>query len=103
MYVPKNARRNSMWEQQPERPIMVKYPSNLLWSNRGKLTKVDGVETARKLLQGRWREPTKQELERYDAGAYNPLYDYGENTQEEPNGDFIQSKAIGEVLEVIEI
>ena len=93
-----------MWEQTPPQPkIMTPMPYFLLWSPRGKLTNINGAETAKKLLQGRWREPTKEELERYKVGQYNALYDYGENIKEESNNDFIQTKAIGEVLEVLEI
>lgn len=82
---------------------MTAIPSFLLWSSRGKLTNINGSIEVKRLLQGRWREPTREELERYKPGDYSPLYDYGENVKEDQNSDFIQTKAIGEVLECIEV
>ena len=92
-----------MWEQQSVRPIMTAFPSFLLWSPRGKLTNINGSIEVKRLLQGRWREASKEELERYKPGDYFPLYDYGENVKEDQNSDFIQAKAIGEVLDVLEV
>ena len=83
-----------MWEQQPVKPIMTAFPSSLLWSPRGKLTNINGSLEVKRLLQGRWRQPTNEERERYKAGDYSPLYDYGENIKEDANSDFIKTKAI---------
>lgn len=93
------------WEQDSAKPPIV--PRNqfasFLWSPRGRLTKVTSPLEAKKLLQGRWKRPTDEELSRYRVGGYSPLYDLGEKPPEEvTSGPVIQTKPVGEFLDVVE-
>ena len=75
---------------------------SLLWSTRGKLDQIANKKDADKLLIENWRKPTSDEILRFKAGDYNPIYDQGEQASNQYTvGARISVPKTGNLLKII--
>ena len=95
-----------MWQQQPDKKKEVARTNEAaIWSLRGKLTRVAGKEIDL-LTQKGWKHATRDDLERFSIGQYNPLYDRGEEGAREvmmANPTRIPAPKLGKALTVIKV